>query len=400
MTVTFMPPEEDGYPRWVTETQIKYLEAYKEHGSYEKAAAALGVHSNAVWESIDRYKKEAARRGVAPGHFVSGVAPGNVMGKVTIQRNALGEVERTWERQSPEQENLEALLARCEERIRTFKRLPALKAPKVVGGLLTNFLGLFDIHMGEKISSDDPAGRWDVAIAKKTVIASATHAMRSAPKAKRLVICFGGDAMHYDGVKPVTPTSGHVLHSDGDFDDMVDATLDVAMAVIDEGLRTHEEVYLIWGTGNHDLSSSRLLRKMFGRLYENEPRLTVVQSRLDYYALRFGKVMIGVQHGHGAKLADFAGIFASMFREMWGLSTYAYGHRGHEHHIHEKEKGGMVATQHPSLAPSDDYALSKGLVSRRGCMMITYHDEFGEVGRNTTRPEMLGVFDEDDRLAA
>ncbi len=51
----------------------------------------------------------------------------------------------------------------------------------------------------------------------------------------------------------------------------------------------------------------------------------------------------------------------------------------------------MVATQHPSLAPSDDYALSKGLISRRGCMMLTYHDEYGEVSRCTTRPEMLAA---------
>jgi hypothetical protein len=120
----------------------------------------------------------------------------------------------------------------------------------------------------------------------------------------------------------------------------------------------------------------------------------VVQSKLDYYALRFGKVMIGVHHGHGAKLTDYAGIFASMFRQMWGEAEYAYAHRGHEHHIHEKEKGGMLTTQHPSLAPSDDYALGKGLISRRGCMMITYHDEYGEVGRCTTRPEMLDAVPE------
>jgi hypothetical protein len=29
--------------------------------------------------------------------------------------------------------------------------------------------------------------------------------------------------------------------------------------------------------------------------------------------------------------------------------------------------------------------------------MVTYHDAYGEVGRNTTRPEMLGVY---ERLAA
>lgn len=379
-----------GLADYATPRQKEYLSAVIEHGSARGAARAMNVHPNAVSGAMSALQREAARRGYAPGHWQAGVAPGYRMSKVTVQR-ANGVVERTWERQLPDAANLEAMVARCEERLKDFARFEALPPPDPAAGTLTNFLGLFDLHIGEKIASDDPYGRWDIQIAKRTIIGSATHAMRVAPKAKRLVICFGGDAMHYDGVVPVTPTSKHVLHSDGDFDDMVDATLDIALAVIDEGLRTHEEVHLVWATGNHDLSTSRMLRKMFGRLYEGEPRLKVVQSRLDYYAMQFGKVMLCIHHGHGAKLTDYAGIFASMFREMWGQTVYAYGHRGHEHHIHAKEKGGMVSLQHPSLAPSDDYALSKGLISRRGCIMTTYHDEYGEVGQNTTRPEMLEV---------
>ena len=103
MALSFIPPEDNEYPRWVTETQIKYLEAVKEHGSQRAAARALGVRPNAVWEALDTYKKAAARRGQAPGHFNDGVAPGFVMGKVTIQRGPNG-VERVWERQSPDAE--------------------------------------------------------------------------------------------------------------------------------------------------------------------------------------------------------------------------------------------------------------------------------------------------------
>lgn len=375
---------------WATPRQAEFIEAINKHGSLRAAARSLGINHQPMLRSLEGLKRRAASAGYAPGHFADGVAPGYRMGKVTVQRGPNG-VERVWERQHPEAANLEALVERLEERLKDFPRFGPVDPPAPRYGHLTNFLGLFDLHIGEKISSDDPEGRWDLAIAKRTIVGSAVHAMSVAPKAKRLVICFGGDAMHYDGVTPVTPTSKHVLHSDGDFDDMVDATLDIATAVIDEGLRTHEEVYLVWATGNHDLSTSRMLRKMFGRLYADEPRLTVVQSRLDYFAMKFGKVMLCIHHGHGAKLTDFAGIFASMFREMWGQTTYAYGHRGHEHHIHAKEKGGMVSTQHPSLAPSDDYALGKGLISRRGCIMMTYHDEYGEVGQNTTRPEMLGL---------
>jgi len=375
---------------YATDRQKEVIDAVIEMGTQAAAARKLGVVNNAVFEAVQAVKKKAARAGYAEGHWNFGAPAGYTVGKVTRQiRNEDGTF--SWPRFSPTSECPEALLARCEERLKDFPRFKAVKPPAPATAPLTNFLGLFDLHIGEKISADDPAGRWDIAIAKRTIISSVSHAISVAPKAKRLVLCFGGDAMHYDGVSPVTPTSKHVLHSDGDFDDMVDATLDVAVAAIDIALLNYDEVHLIWATGNHDLSTSRMLRKMFGRLYADEPRLHVVQSRLDFYALRFGKVMIGVHHGHGAKLTELAGKFAAMFREMWGQAVYAYAHAGHMHHIHEKERDGLLATQHPSLAPSDDYALSKGLVSRRGCLMVTYHDEYGEVSRNTARPEMLAA---------
>lgn len=373
-----------------TDRQREIFDAVVSYGGMRPAARALGVAYNGVFQSITDLKTRAATLGYAPGHWTAGVAPGYRMGKVTVQRSAAG-VERVWERQHPEAVSLEAIINRCEERLKSFSRFKAITPPKPVAAPLTNFLGLFDLHIGEKISADDPAGCWDIAIAKRTIVDCSTHAILTAPKAKRLVLCFGGDAAHYDGLEPVTPRSKHVLHSDGDFDDMVDAVLDVAVTVIDAGLKTHEEVHVIWAEGNHDQASSVWMRKMLARIYSAEPRLHVVQSKAPFYALRFGKVMLCVHHGHGAKLIDYAGIFASMFRQMWGASEYAYAHRGHEHHLHEKERGGLVATQHPSLAPSDDYALSKGLISRRGCMMLTYHDEYGEVSRCTTRPEMLAA---------
>lgn len=383
-----------GLKDYATPRQWELITAYAEHGTFLKAGRALNVSPSNIGDALRIVREKAAKKGYAPGHFVSGVAAGNRMGKVTVQRNALGEVERTWERQSPEEQQLDALMERCEERLKNFKRFKPLVGPKSSVGqaaLLTNFLGLFDLHIGEKISSDDPLGRWDIPTAKATITASAEHAISAAPKAKRIVVCFGGDAIHYDGLLPVTPKSRHVLHSDGDFDDMVDAVLDVATFTIDLALRTHEEVYLIWAEGNHDEASSVWMRKMLARIYADEPRLTVVQSKVPYYALQFGQVMIGVHHGHKAVLKRYAGIFANMFRKMWGATTYAYGHRGHEHHIHEKEQDGMVSTQHPALPPSDDYASGMGLISRRGCMMITYHDDYGEVNRNTTRPEMLDL---------
>ena len=373
-----------------TDRQREVAGLLNEGMSYREAAEKAGVATSRVDSIVTALRKKAALQGYAPGHFDAGVAPGYRMGKVTIQRTPNG-VERVWERQHPGGSSPEEIMARCEEKLSDFPRFQIVPRPRPAPAPLTNFLGLFDLHIGEKITSPDPYGCWDIAIAKATIMASVECAISDAPKAKRMVLCFGGDAGHYDSLKPVTPKSRHVLHSDGDADDMVDAILEIAVFAIDRALATHEEVHLIWAEGNHDEFSSLWMRKMLARLYADEPRLTVVQSKFAFYALRFGKVMICVHHGHGAKLTELAGKFAAIFREMWGQAVYAYAHAGHMHHIHEKEKDGLIATQHPSLTPSDDYALSKGLVSRRGCMMVTYHDEFGEVKRNTTRPEMLGL---------
>lgn len=375
---------------YATPRQREFIEATKAcNGNMAKADAMLGVSNGLVSRGIMSAKTKAAAHGAAPGHFNDGTAPGYRMGKVTIQRGPSG-VERVWERQHPEQENLDALMARCEERLQDFPRFAPLTLYSTdLNPKLVNFLGLFDLHIGERISSDDPKECWDIATAKTVVMRAVDDALARAPRAEKLVLCFGGDAIHYDGLLPVTPKSRHVLHSDGDFDDMVDAVLDVAVSTIDRALAGHNHVYLIWAEGNHDEASSVWMRKLLARVYSDEPRLTVVQSKIPWYALLFGKVMIGVGHGHKAKLNRYPGIFANMFREMWGMATYAYSHRGHEHHYSAKEQDGMLSTQHPSLAPSDDYASGLGLTSRRGCLMVTYHEEFGEVERRTVRPEML-----------
>src|SRR5690554_6789322 len=82
-----------------------------QHPTTQAAADAMGIPRGTLQHRL----REAARRGMAPGHFNNGTAPGYLMGKVTVQRNANGDVERTWERQSPDQEQaLEALRAAVE----------------------------------------------------------------------------------------------------------------------------------------------------------------------------------------------------------------------------------------------------------------------------------------------
>lgn len=330
-----------------------------------------------------------AREGHAPGHWDSGVAPGYLMGKVTVQRGPDG-VERTWERQHPDQEQLaEAMRAAAEAMSADLPRLPPLPAPHQTSAALATVYTLTDCHVGMLAWHREGGADWDLSIAEKTLVGCFEAMIASAPPAGLGIVNQLGDFLHWDGLEAVTPTSGHILDADGRFEKMVEVAIRVLRRVIDMALAKHDRVHLIMAEGNHDLASSVWLRKMFAALYEKEPRVTVDDNALPYYAFRHGQTMLAFHHGHLRKTDALPLIFAAQFSKMWGETTRRYCHTGHRHHVEEREHAGMIVTQHPTLAARDAYAARGGWISERAASAITYHAEHGEVGRVTVRPEMI-----------
>ena len=128
---------------------------------------------------------------------------------------------------------------------------------------------------------------------------------------------------------------------------------------------------------------------MFRALYENDPRVQVIDSELPYYVYQHGKTMLAFHHGHLKKNDQLPILFAAQFAQMWGSTTKRYCHTGHRHHVEEKEHSGMTVTQHPTLAARDAYAARGGWIAERHVTSITYHSEFGLVARSIVTPEML-----------
>jgi hypothetical protein len=210
-----------------------------------------------------------------------------------------------------------------------------------------------------------------------------------APSASTLVINIQGDFLHFDSLKPVTPTHGHILDADGSFSYMVKAAIRVLRRICDLGLMKHEAVHVVMASGNHDLASMVWLRHMFAALYEAEPRLAVNDNETPYYAYQFGKVMLAVHHGHMKKNESLPLLFAARFPVMWGATTKRYCHTGHRHHEEMKEFAGMKVEQHSTLSAPDKHASDGGWDSERQAKLTTYHAEFGKVGEIVVTPEML-----------
>lgn len=376
---------------FATEAELRYIAAYQKTGSYRKAAEELAVGPDVVRIGLKRLEARAARLGHAPGHFVNGTAPGYAMGKVTVQRNADGGVERTWERQSPDQLRMREAMqaaaeAMAEELPRVSPTIPPVARPRED---LMNVYTLTDCHIGMLAWHREGGENWDLDIAETTLVKAFEAMIDQSPAADTAVVNQLGDFLHSDGLLPVTPTSGHILDQDGRFSKLVKVAIRVLRKIIDRALVRHNNVVVVLAEGNHDMASSVWLRHMFTALYENEPRLRVVDSELPYYVIEHGKTMLGFHHGHIKKPDLVAPVFAAQYAPVWGRTVYRYAHLGHQHHYYEKEHNGMTVSQHPTLAARDAYASRGGWFAARATNCITYHSEFGQVARTTVTPEMV-----------
>ena len=386
--IPFLDPELKTY---ASERQAQYIDAINEHGSYTAAAAALGVGQSTLSGAIVRVKANAAMRGYSPDHDMRRPVPDTHIAKgVSTLYDADGKVRAQWVKSSLDDQKAalakQAALAALAEEL---PRVAPIAPPTHAIAALCNVYTLTDCHVGMLAWGRETGHDWDLAIAERVLTQCFEHAVNAAPAARVGFVNQLGDFMHYDGLLPVTPTSGHVLDSDGRFSKMVATAVRVLRKVVALALTRHEHVVLLLAEGNHDPASSVWLRHMFKALYENEPRVRVIDSELPYYAYRHGNTMLAFHHGHLKKNDSLPLIFAAQFPKEWGGTQHRYAHTGHRHHVEEREHSGMIVVQHPTLAGRDAYAARGGWIAARAAKAITYHYLHGEVARVTVTPEML-----------
>lgn len=370
---------------------VDHIKAVIEHGGKRAAARALGVHRRSIDRAVEHTLARAARQGYAPGHDMTKVAPPGftVRGTSTYYDEA-GTLKGQWVKldadkaaQAAAQEAAYAALAEELPRVE-----PAPAAGPTRGDLCTVYT-LTDCHVGMLAWHKEGGADWDLSIAERVLSQAFERLVEASPPARTCVVAQLGDFLHSDGLMPVTPTSGHILDQDGRFSKIVQAAVRILRRVIATALARHEKVIVLMAEGNHDLASSIWLRTMFKALYENEPRVEVLDSELPYYVYRHGGTMLAWHHGHLKKNDALPLLFASQYPTVWGATTKRYCHTGHRHHHEEKEHSGMTVVQHSTLAARDAYAARGGWMSERQALSCTYHQVWGQVERHVVTPEML-----------
>lgn len=381
--------------QYATPRQLEVLKTVIEMGSVSGAARAFNIRRTVVQRMITSVKVKAAQQGVAPEHGLGRSIAEGYMGRghSTLDRvfpDGSREMVLQWTKTSADlQARMEALNAGLEVAAETLPRLKPLPAPKQLLGSIMNMVVFTDFHLGMAARAAETGADWDLPLAERICLAAAQDMLARAPNGRKLVLNIQGDFLHFDSQKPVTPTHGHVLDAAGSFSYMVEVGIRVIRTLIDLGLQTHEEVELVMCQGNHDLASMVLFRHAFAAMYEHEPRLTVNSSETPYYVIEFGKVMIGIHHGHIKKNEGLPLLFASRYASVWGRTTKRYAFSGHRHHEDRKEYAGMKVIQLPTLAPADKHSSDGGWDSEREASLFTFHERYGKISEVVFTPEML-----------
>lgn len=376
---------------WANVQQLEYIEAIEKHGSMAKASKALGYNKGRISDSLKRLARQAALKGYSPKHYMTKIVPDGYQVKgVSSYFDRDGKLAGQWVKSSADEDRRAELMRQAVDALsEEIPRARPIKGPSHVSEHLCNVFTLTDSHVGMLAWGREAGADWDLKIAEQTLVGCFSQMILASPAAKVAVVAQLGDFLHQDGLSPVTPTSGHVLDSDGRFSKVVQVAVRTLRKVVDMALASHEKVVVLMAEGNHDMASSVWLRTLFAALYENEPRVQVIDSPLPYYVYQHGSTMLAWHHGHLKKNDQLPILFASQFPQEWGTTTRRYAHCGHRHHVEEKEHSGMTVIQHPTLAARDAYAARGGWIADRQVSAITYHEKFGQVARATVVPEML-----------
>lgn len=426
---------------FATANELECLKALIEHGSYRKAAKAMGKNDGSFSSAIRGVTKRARARGFAPEHgwnppdartapantvpdgyrmkgvsdFVDAdgarkaawlkseratdadahpeIPPNFLVKKVSEFTDSQGETRARWTSYSPEEVErwrlmIEAVKEACEPLIGA---AATSQPPQYTDSKLLAVYGFGDPHVGMLSWGQETGADFDLKIAERQTTAVARRLVDSAPTAKIGLLALVGDNFHADDDRQVTPGHGHKLDVDSRAAKVFRLGCRLWRAVIDLMLLKHDHIVVAIAKGNHDPLTAFFLREWLAAIYANDPRVEILDNVREHLYYLFGKCLIGITHGHKTKPEGLAGVMAADVPDWWAAATaMCHWLTGH---IHSKTfwrfRRCSLETLN-TLAPGDSYAVGAGYRSEQNAIVITLHADFGEIARSTVNLARAG----------
>tara|TARA_R110000751_G_scaffold30833_2_gene78574 strand:+ start:1459 stop:2559 length:1101 start_codon:yes stop_codon:yes gene_type:complete len=247
-----------------------------------------------------------------------------------------------------------------------------------------------DIHIGKYAHEQETGENYNSAIAIHRVMEGIYGLIDKAKgfEIEKVLFCIGNDVLHIDNVYNTT-TKGTHQDTDGKWWEHYELALALYVECI-ETLRLIAPVDVIHSMSNHDYQSgfhlAHTLQAWFRKAIDVSFDVSVAHRK--YY--QYGKSLIGLEHGDGAKMDTLPLLMAQEQPKMWADTTTRYWYL---HHIHHKVKHkwrdakdfiGVTVEYMRSPSAADSWHARKGFTGvPKACEGFIHHKELGQVARLT-----------------
>ena len=192
-----------------------------------------------------------------------------------------------------------------------------------------------DIHIGKYAHKTETGSTYNTKVACERVLEGIEGLITKSKgfTLDRVLFCVGNDILHIDNVYQTT-TKGTIQDTDGKWWEHFELALALYVKCI-ERLRQIAHVDVLHSMSYHDYQSgfhlAHALQSWFRKADDVNFDISVAHRK--YY--QYGKNLIGLEHGDGAKMDKLPLLMAQEKPQMWSKTTYRYWYL---HHIHHKVK--------------------------------------------------------------
>ena len=245
-----------------------------------------------------------------------------------------------------------------------------------------------DIHIGKYANHLETGDGYNVEIACERVLEGLQGLIDKSKgfEVDRVLFCIGNDILHIDNVYNTT-TAGTNQDVDGKWWEHFEIALALYVKCV-EILREIAPVDVVHSMSNHDYQSGFHLAHALKSWFRNDSEVTfdISVAHRKYY--QYGKNLIGLEHGDGAKMANLPLTMAQERPLLWSETTHRYWYLHHLHHkvkhkwLDAKDFIGVTVEYMRSPSGTDSWHSRKGYVGvPRAVEGFLHEKNSGQVAR-------------------
>lgn len=304
-----------------------------------------------------------------------------------IEKTQLYSVTATMVRKVAEsalRDELEYLVAEARERMPHVG--PMVRVPEFEPGHLL-VVNPTDLHMGKYAWGKESGHNYTVDIAEELLKEAVEDLLSkaSAFHVSQIALVVGSDLLNADNSENMT-TGGTPQTTDGRQQRTIRRTWRL-MRLITERLLEVAPVHIVVVNGNHDRDMSFVIGEILSVAFAGRPDVTIDNGPPRRKYVKFGKCLIGYEHGDETKPAKLPGLMAEEAAREWGETLWRAFETGHLHDQAVIEYPGCIVRRNPALTAAEDWHHAKGFVGKiRTVHAQLWDPEDGNVAQFASSP--------------